>query len=83
MTIHFLNEFREIYKNKSVNKKSQKESFLQTYANNLIRNWQKKYYNYGINGLISTRVKNKSPRKSKNNIELTIFRKISAGFIKK
>ncbi|ATP59791.1 hypothetical protein [Mesomycoplasma dispar] len=41
-TIHFANGFREIYKNKSVNKKSQKEGFLQTYANNLIRNWQKK-----------------------------------------
>lgn len=64
-TIHFANDFREIYKNKSVNKKSQKEGFLQTYANNLIRNWQKKYYNYGMNGLISTRGKNKSPRKSK------------------
>ncbi|MDW2917872.1 hypothetical protein R7V44_02210, partial [Mesomycoplasma ovipneumoniae] len=41
----FAEEFREIYKNKSKSKKADKEWMLHIYANNLIRNWQKKFYN--------------------------------------
>ncbi len=38
---------------------------LHIYANNLIRNWQKKFYNNDMKSLISTRGKIKSPRKPK------------------
>ncbi|WP_434327470.1 hypothetical protein V2P41_00600 [Mesomycoplasma hyopneumoniae] len=41
--LHFAEEFREIYKNKSKSKNAHKETMLHIYANNLIRNWQKKF----------------------------------------
>ncbi|WDV48824.1 hypothetical protein PWA39_00845 [Mesomycoplasma ovipneumoniae ATCC 29419] len=46
-------------------KKADKEWMLHIYANNLIRNWQKKFYNNDMKSLISTRGKIKSPRKPK------------------
>ncbi|MHA0283418.1 DDE-type integrase/transposase/recombinase, partial [Mesomycoplasma ovipneumoniae] len=63
--LHFAEEFREIYKGKSKSKKADKEWMLHIYANNLIRNWQKKFYNNDMKSLISTRGKIKSPRKPK------------------
>ncbi|WNM16994.1 hypothetical protein RNM28_02385 [Mesomycoplasma ovipneumoniae] len=63
--LDFAEEFREIYKNKSKSKKADKEWMLHIYANNLIRNWQKKFYNNDMKSLISTRGKIKSPRKPK------------------
>ncbi|WNM16029.1 DDE-type integrase/transposase/recombinase [Mesomycoplasma ovipneumoniae] len=81
--LHFTEEFREIYKNKSKSKKAHKEWMLHIYANNLIRNWQKKFYNNDMKSLISVRGKIKSPRKPKRNIQLTIFLKTIVKFIKK
>ncbi|WNM15956.1 hypothetical protein [Mesomycoplasma ovipneumoniae] len=81
--LHFAEEFREIYKGKSKSKKADKEWMLHIYANNLIRNWQKKFYNNDMKSLISTRGKIKSPRKPKRNIQLTIFLKTIVKFIKK
>ncbi|WP_341490200.1 hypothetical protein [Mesomycoplasma ovipneumoniae] len=75
--LDFAEEFREIYKNKSKSKKADKEWMLHIYANNLIRNWQKKFYNNDMKSLISTRGKIKSPRKPKKNIQLTPFWKWS------
>ncbi|WP_337903758.1 hypothetical protein [Mesomycoplasma ovipneumoniae] len=63
--LHFAEEFREIYKDKSKSKKADKEWMLHIYANNLIRNWQKKFYNNDMKSLISVRGKIKSPRKLK------------------
>ncbi|WNM16796.1 DDE-type integrase/transposase/recombinase [Mesomycoplasma ovipneumoniae] len=63
--MHFAEEFREIYKSKSKSKKADKEWMLHIYANNLIRNWQKKFYNNDMKSLISVRGKIKSPRKPK------------------
>ncbi|WNM16834.1 DDE-type integrase/transposase/recombinase [Mesomycoplasma ovipneumoniae] len=63
--LHFAEEFREIYKSKSKSKKADKEWMLHIYANNLIRNWQKKFYNNDMKSLISVRGKIKSPRKPK------------------
>ncbi|WNM16884.1 DDE-type integrase/transposase/recombinase [Mesomycoplasma ovipneumoniae] len=73
--LHFAEEFREIYKSKSKSKKADKEWMLHIYANNLIRNWQKKFYNNDMKSLISVRGKIKSPRKPKRSIQLTIFLK--------
>ncbi|WNM14709.1 DDE-type integrase/transposase/recombinase [Mesomycoplasma ovipneumoniae] len=81
--LHFAEEFREIYKSKSKSKHAHKEWMLHIYANNLIRNWQKKFYNNDMKSLISTRGKIKSPRKPKRNIQLTIFLKTIVKFIKK
>ncbi|WP_069096475.1 IS3 family transposase [Mesomycoplasma ovipneumoniae] len=63
--LQFAEEFREIYKSKSKSKKAHKEWMLHIYANNLIRNWQKKFYNNDMKSLISVRGKIKSPRKPK------------------
>ncbi|MHA0283649.1 hypothetical protein ACXYWH_01205 [Mesomycoplasma ovipneumoniae] len=38
---------------------------MHIYGNNLIANWQKKYYNNGVKSSINTGGKNKSPRKPK------------------
>ncbi|WNM17683.1 DDE-type integrase/transposase/recombinase [Mesomycoplasma ovipneumoniae] len=81
--LHFAEEFREIYKSKSKSKKADKEWMLHIYANNLIRNWQKKFYNNDMKSLISVRGKIKSPRKPKRSIQLTIFLKTIVKFIKK
>ncbi|WNM14191.1 hypothetical protein [Mesomycoplasma ovipneumoniae] len=81
--LHFAEEFREIYKSKSKSKYARKEWMLHIYANNLIRNWQKKFYNNDMKSLISTRGKIKSPRKPKRNIQLTILLKMIVEFIKK
>ncbi|ABP01101.1 hypothetical protein [Mesomycoplasma hyopneumoniae] len=63
--LHFAEKFREIYKNKSKSKNAHKESMLHIYANNLIRNWKKKFYNNAMKSLISVCEKNKSPHKPK------------------
>ncbi|WNM13606.1 hypothetical protein [Mesomycoplasma ovipneumoniae] len=63
--LQFAEEFREIYKSKSKSKKAHKEWMLHIYANNLIRNWQKKFYNNDMKSLISVRGKIKSRRKPK------------------
>ncbi|AAV27811.1 hypothetical protein [Mesomycoplasma hyopneumoniae] len=41
--LHFAEEFREIYKNKSKSKNAHKEWILHIYGNNLIINWQKSF----------------------------------------
>ncbi|WP_230861171.1 hypothetical protein [Mycoplasma sp. 'Moose RK'] len=60
-----------------------KIAILHVYGNNLIRNWQQKFFNNGMKSLISAWVKINFLADQERNTQLTILLKIIVEFIKK